>query len=182
MTTRDSVPTESGRLTVQSGELRVRKTPRGIVRGQYFDNWKGKNRLRKGWFIFSNIFATITLGRIVNEWLGFSGGLLSVGFVLSALSVHVGLWLLKLANGRLREGVSIPLRTIHKVEHDKRELEIVHGEFEDVETTEIEFPRDSDAEKAIELLRWKSIRIAELGKGKNNLRTEIDRELERETA
>ncbi|MFB9804579.1 hypothetical protein ACFFQF_03570 [Haladaptatus pallidirubidus] len=117
MTARDTVPTEGGKFIVQSGHLRVRTTPRGIVRAQYLDNWKGQDKLQRGWFIFTNIFATITLGQIVNGWLGFSGGLLTVGFAFSALLIHVVLWLLKSANGRLREGLSIPLRTVREVEH-----------------------------------------------------------------
>ncbi len=180
MTTRDSVLTVNGSLTVQNGNLRVRTTPRGVVRSQYLDNWNGKDRLQKGWFIFSNIFATITLGKIISEWLGFSGGLLTVGFVLSALLVHVGLWFLKLVHGRLREGISIPLQTVREVEHksDPTKIVVVHGESENVERAKIEFPSESDADSAIELLRWKGIRIAELGEQKSNLRGEIERERE----
>ncbi|WP_435152834.1 hypothetical protein [Haladaptatus sp. DFWS20] len=182
MTSRDGVPTQSGTLSIQSGELRVRTTPRGIIRSQYLDNWKGKDRLQKGWFLFSNLFATITFGQILNDWLGFSGGLVSVGFLLSGVLVHFIAGGLRFVNKRFRSGISIPLRTIRKAEHksDPKKLEVVHGELEDVETTEIEFPTESDAEQAIELLRWKGIRIGELGTEKANLRAEIDQELETE--
>ncbi|WP_049971195.1 hypothetical protein [Haladaptatus cibarius] len=181
MTSRDTVPTKDGEFTVQSGDLRVRTTPRGAVRGIYFENWEGKDKLQQGWFVFSSIFTAVTVGGFINDWLGFSGALLSVGFVISLLFFYVAAGVLMLVNGRLRTDVSIPLRTIREVEHNEKQLELAVGEFEDVETTEIEFPHESDAEKAIELLRWKGIRITELGEEKTNLRTEIDRELERET-
>ncbi|WP_266076083.1 hypothetical protein [Haladaptatus caseinilyticus] len=183
MTSRDGVPTQSGTLSIQSGELHVRTTPKGIIRAQYLDNWKGKDRLQKGWFLFSNLFATITFGQILNDPLEFSGELVSMGFLLSAVLVHFVAGGLRFVNKRFRSGISIPLRTIRKVEHksDPKKLEVVHGEFENVDTTEIEFPTGSSAEQAIELLRWKGIRIGKLRTEKANLRAEIDRELETET-
>lgn len=184
MTNRESVPTGSGEFTVRNGHLRVRTTPRGVVRNIYLDSWKEKDKLQQGWVVFSTVLAMVTFGQFVSEWLGFSGELLSVGFVLSAVLVYALFLALKLGHGRLRGDISIPLRTIREAERgsDRTKLRVVHGEFEDVASTEIEFPSESDAEQAIELLRWKGIRIAEVGNEKTNFRTEIDRELETETA
>ncbi|WP_227355111.1 hypothetical protein [Haladaptatus salinisoli] len=182
MTDRERVPTEGGRFVAERGVFRVRTTPRGVVRNVYLDGWKGKDKLQQGWFVFSAFFAVMTLGRFVSEWLGFSGRPLSVGFVLSALLVYALFLALKLALGRLRDGVSIPLRTVREVErgNDPTKLEVVHGEFGNVERTTIAFPGESDADAAVELLRWKGIRIAEVGERRANLREDIERRRKRE--
>lgn len=128
------------------------------------------------------MFGAVTLGRFVSDWLGLADLPLSVGVVLSALLVYAAFVALKLTVGRLRKGISIPLRTVREVERgtDPKKLQIVHRKFEDVEETEITFPREADADAAVELLRWKGIRIAEVGKRKANLREKIERQRKRE--
>lgn len=164
---------------MRDGRLRVRTTPRSVLRGIRLQKWRRASAKRRGLFLLSVLTTRWGLYGVVStamrggpdEWLPYA--LLSGGLLFVALGFLDDL---------RRRNAAIPLRTISRVERsgDGSTLRVAHAKDGDAETTDIEFASESGVEKAVERLRWKGVRIAEVGERKANLRENIERRRKRE--
>ncbi|MFH5798147.1 hypothetical protein [Haladaptatus sp. CMAA 1911] len=170
----DSVRTARGKHVVRDDELRIRTTPRGIVREKRLD-WEKSGRLRRWASVVTTLFTVGTFASIVRDVLGFPDRLLSMGSAVSVAVVVVAIIGARWASLRWRQDPTVPLSTIREVEHERAngarddedetggsKLGLVHFPGSDGGETEIEFPSEEEAERAVQSLRYRGIRVFDL--------------------